>query len=367
LRRQRLVTALVLGTFAAVSGVLTVNGAPVGPQASASALPPAAAEPARPAPVAAALAVRVPQPRQPRPAPLVVAHRGASAYRAEHTLDAYRTAAEMGADYVEADLVATRDGALVARHENELSATTDVARRPEFADRRRTQRVEGAPVTGWFTEDFTLAELRTLRALERPNRRRAAAVSTATVPTLQEVVALAAQAGAARGRPVGLYLELKSPRHFAALGLPLEGRVAQALRDAGLAGPGALVFVESFDGESLRTLHGLVNVPLVQLYWTDPGPAALRQAAGYAAAVAFERAALRGGGGQLVRRAQRLGLEVHAYTFANSTVVRPAAPAYRPGDPPALADALAEYRWCYALGVDAVFTDNPDVALQARG
>ncbi|MFV2099749.1 glycerophosphodiester phosphodiesterase family protein [Micromonospora sp. LOL_024] len=174
--------------------------------------------------------------------PVVIGHRGASGYRPEHTLEAYRLAIRMGADYIEPDLVATADGVLVARHENEISGTTDVATRAEFADRAATKTIDGVQVTGWFTEDFTLAELRTLRAKERLPRVRVA--NTAfdgqfQVPTFQEVIDLARAEGKARGRTIGVYPETKHSTYFASIGLPLEEPLVEVLRRAGWTKPSA--------------------------------------------------------------------------------------------------------------------------------
>ncbi|MDX1419048.1 MAG: glycerophosphodiester phosphodiesterase family protein, partial [Rubricoccaceae bacterium] len=181
---------------------------------------------------------------------LVIAHRGASGYRPEHTLAAYALAVRLGADFIEPDLVRTRDGVLVARHENEISETTDVAHHPAFAGRRTTKEIDGREVTGWFVEDLTLAELRTLRAVERlPGLRPGSARYDGRfpVPTLGEIVALAQEMGEARGRPVGLYPETKHPSYFDAIGLGLDEPLVAALHEAGDRGPDAPVFLQSFE------------------------------------------------------------------------------------------------------------------------
>src|SRR5262245_43774108 len=162
------------------------------------------------------------------PAPLVIAHRGASGYRPEHTLEAYRLAIEMGADFIEPDLVATKDGVLIARHENEIGATTDVAER--FPARRRTATIDGKEITGWFTEDLTLAEIKTLRAKERLASRSHAYDGRFEVATFDEVIELAQRLGRMRGRPVGIYPETKHPTHFQQIGLPLEEPLLASLR-----------------------------------------------------------------------------------------------------------------------------------------
>lgn len=280
--------------------------------------------------------------------PLIIGHRGASAYRPEETLGSYRLAIAQGADYIEADLVMTGDGALVARHENELSAATDVATHPEFADRRRTKTINGATVTGWFTEDFTLAELRTLRAVRRGQRTSA---STDVIPTLQEIIHLART----QRRTVGLYLELKTPAYFTSLGLGPEPVLVEALRASRLAGATAPVYVESFDAASLRSVHQLVDVPEIQLVGgtaatdTALAPAELSGIREYAVGIGIDRARLGDNGPDaqaLVDRAHGDQLEVHVFTFAG--------------------DAQIAYRGCFGLGVDGLFTDNPDLALTAR-
>jgi glycerophosphoryl diester phosphodiesterase len=275
---------------------------------------------------------------------LIIGHRGASAYRPEETLDSYRLAIAQGADYIEADLVLTSDDALVARHENELSATTDVAHHPEFADRKRTKTINGVTTTGWFTEDFTLAELRTLRAV--PRRHLPKATSSA-IPTLQEIIDLVKS----QRRPVGLYLELKTPAYFTSLGLAPEPRLADALQRNHLTGNSARVYVESFDADSLRAVHRLINVPEIQLVGganpADPAvqPDGLARIRQYAVGIGIDRARL-GPDTKVVSDAHQDQLEVHVFTFG--------------------ADAEIAYRHLFSQGVDGVFTDNPDLALTAR-
>lgn len=220
-----------------------------------------------------------PQPRPSERTPIVIAHRGASGARPEHTLAAYRLAIRQGADFVEPDLVCTKDGVLICRHENELGGTTDVAGRTEFADRKTTKTVDGIAVTGWFSEDFTLAEIKTLRARERiPDVRPANAAYDGrfAVPTLREVIALVRRAD----RPVGIYPETKHPTYFARegrrldgtrIGVSLGGRLVETLVEEGFTDP-ERVFIQSFEFANLielkRTIfprHG-VDFPLVQLY-----------------------------------------------------------------------------------------------------
>ena len=192
--------------------------------------------------------------------PIVIGHRGAPGHRPEHTLPGYELAVRMGADFIEPDLVCTADGVLVARHDAELSGTTDIAGRPDLADLRRED--------GWFVEDLKLAQLRTLRAVERlPDLRTTAYDGHDPVPTLDDVLALRARLSAELGRVVGVYLELKDPARFARLGLPLGPPLLASLEAAGLNTPDAPVIVESF--ESLRELRGDLRVPIGQL--VEPG------------------------------------------------------------------------------------------------
>ncbi|MFZ9968138.1 MAG: glycerophosphodiester phosphodiesterase family protein, partial [Steroidobacteraceae bacterium] len=197
--------------------------------------------------------------------PLVIAHRGASGHRPEHTLESYRLAIEMGADFIEPDLVATRDGHLVARHEPEIGATTDVAKRPEFASRRRTALIDGVEVTGWFTTDFTLAELKTLRAVQPHPDRSSEFDGLYEVPTLEEIIALARDAAVTRGRPVGIYPETKHPSWHCAQGLPLEPALLTALEAAGWTSRESPVFIQSFEAGNLRWLRERTQIRLVQL------------------------------------------------------------------------------------------------------
>ena len=316
--------------------------------------------------------------------PIVIGHRGAAGYRPEHTLAGYELGARMGADYIEPDLVATKDGVLVARHENDISATTDVASHPEFASRRTTKIIDGVPITGWFTEDFTLAELKTLRAKERIPALRpqnTAYDGRFEIPTFQEIIDLVKRLSRELHRAIGIYPETKHPTYFRSIGLPLEERLADALRRNGLDKPNAAVFVQSFETANLRALNRLVKVPLVQLLGAptqkpydftvsgDPRtygdlttPAGLREVATYADGIGppKETTTL-----DLINDAHAAGLLVHPYTFRNENAFLP--PQLRRGtDPAAYGDAASEYRWYFALGVDGVFSDNPDTAVQAR-
>jgi glycerophosphoryl diester phosphodiesterase len=271
--------------------------------------------------------------------PIVIAHRGASGYRPEHTLAAYELGARQGADYIEPDLVATSDGELVARHENEISGTTDVAAHPEFADRRTTKVIDGKRYEGWFTEDFTLAELKTLRARERIADVRPANAEhdgRYEIPTFAEVLELAARLG------VGVYPETKHPAYHRGLGLELEPRLVEALRGAAVP-----VFVQSFDPASLRELPH----PRVQL--AGKGPLDVAAIADYADAIGPAKRLV---DAALVEAAHAAGLQVHPYTFR----------AERQFLPDGVPDLEAELARSFALGVDGVFTDHPDRAVAAR-
>ena len=317
---------------------------------------------------------------------LVVAHRGASARRPEHTLAAYRLAVAEGADVIEPDVVSTRDGALVVRHENEISGTTDVASRPEFADRRTTKTIDGERVEGWFTEDLTLAEVKTLRAVERlPELRPESAAYDGQfeVPTLAEVVALAAELGAARGRPVGVYPETKHLTHFRRIGLPLEVPLVEILRQFGLTEPGDPAWVQSFEPSGLELLRGLTRLRLVQLVLPDGAPAdrpevsyqtmttpdGLATVACYADALGPAKSMVLDedlAPTPLVADAHRAGLAVHAWTVRPENVFLP-PPLRRGGGPAGRGDLAAEVRTLAAAGVDGLFTDVPAETLAALG
>jgi glycerophosphoryl diester phosphodiesterase len=304
--------------------------------------------------------------------PIVIAHRGASGHLPEHTLAAYELGARQGADYIEPDLVSTADGHLVARHENEISGTTDVAGRPEFAARRTTTTIDGVATDGWFAEDFTLAELKTLRARERiPELRPGNAEHDGRyeIPTFQEVIDLAARLA------VGIYPETKHPTHHRAIGLPLEPALVDALRRNGLDHPGAMVFVQSFEVENLQMLRAELSVPLVQLLGPRgaAGPDALRAIAEYADAVGPNKVHIvpRDAADaslpptRFIEDAHAAGLLVHPYTFRRENTFLPAE-LRRGEDPAAPGDLAAELRQFFALGVDGLFADFPDVAVGAR-
>ncbi|MEP0868690.1 glycerophosphodiester phosphodiesterase [Trichocoleus desertorum AS-A10] len=340
--------------------------------------------------------------------PIVIGHRGASGLRPEHTLAAYELAIAQGADYIEPDLVATKDGVLVARHENEISGTTDVAERPEFATRKATKVIDGVTYTGWFTEDFTLAELKTLRAKERiPDLRpgNTAFNGQFEVPTLQEVIDLAQRKSAELGRTIGIYPETKHPSYFDSLGLSLEEPLVETLNKNGYIGLNAPVFIQSFEVGNLQQLNQLTDVPLVQLfggatekpydfvlsgdartYGDLTRPNALTAIASYANGIGPSKRLiipaatvdqnqdgkpddLNGDGvisdadrflqspTTLVDDAHTAGLLVHPYTFRNENFFL--AQDYN-GNPE------QEYEQFFALGVDGVFSDFPGTAVQVR-
>jgi glycerophosphoryl diester phosphodiesterase len=313
---------------------------------------------------------------------LIIAHRGASGERPEHTLEAYQLAIDQGADVIEPDLVITRDGVLVARHENEISETTDIASRPEFSARRTTKAIDGRSVTGWFTEDLTLAELKTLYARERlPQLRPASAAFDGRfrVPTFAEVVALA------KARGVGVYPETKHPSYFRALGLPLEEPLLAELGKAGWNRADAPVWIQSFEAGNLKELSLRTKVRLVQLVAAEGGPAdggssyaemttdaGLAAIRSYALGIGPQKAlilaetadgALRAT--DLAQRAADAGLHVHAWTVRAENVFL--SPGFKVGDDPAAhGDMAAEVRRLIAAGVDGLFCDFPGLCVAAR-
>jgi glycerophosphoryl diester phosphodiesterase len=324
----------------------------------------------------------------------VIGHRGACGYRPEHTLASYELAARMGADYFEPDLVITADGVLVARHEPELGLTTDVAERPEFADRRCTRTVDGVDLTGWFVEQFTLAELKTLWATERiPVVRQGNKIYARRhrVATFAEILDLRTRLARELGRPIGVCVETKHEAYFAAQGRPLEPVLVDALTVAGLDRPGAEVLLMSFEPTTLRALGGQLEVPLVQLIEPVGAPADLVAAgdprtyadlvsqeglagiADYADAIGPDKAQVIGldpagsstGPTGLVDRAHGLDLRVFPWTYRNENRFLPAE--LRSGDGPvAYGDAFAEYAAHLAAGVDGWISDHPDTAVSAR-
>jgi glycerophosphoryl diester phosphodiesterase len=295
------------------------------------------------------------------PRPLIIGHRGASGHRPEHTLASYRLAAEMGADFIEPDLVSTKDGVLIARHENEIGGTTDVA--AKFPDRRRSKTIDGQAHEGWFSEDFTLAEIKTLRARERLAFRSHEFDGRFEVATFEEVIALAQQLGRELGRPIGVYPETKHPTYFRGIGLPLEEPLLRALDKYGWNTREAPVFIQSFETVNLRALRAKTKVRLIQLAATSAVVEGdrLKDIASYADGIGPEKRLIIpvkpdgtvGPATDLVARAHALGLVVHAWTLRSDAQFLPAG--YK-------GDAAEEYRQFRASGVDGLFTDFPDVA-----
>ncbi len=296
------------------------------------------------------------------PSPLIIGHRGAPGHRPEHTLEGYRLAAEMGADYIEPDLVATKDGFLVARHENEIGGTTDVAER--FPDRKQAKTIDGLRVTGWFTEDFTLAEIKTLKARERLPFRSHEFDGRFQVPTFAEVVELAQRLEKELGRPVGVYPETKHPTYFRNLHLPLEQAVMDVLTSHGWNNRDAPVFIQSFEESSLRELRRSARVRLIQLVDEGGEPlsdARLTDIASYAEGIGLNRRLVVPAAEDgrllpptdLVTRAHTAGLLVHVWTLRNEPMFL--SESYN-------GDASAEYRQFRGLGVDGIFTDFADTA-----
>jgi len=332
---------------------------------------------------------------QPAPHPIVIAHRGASGERPEHTRAAYDLAIDQGADMIEPDLVMTRDGVLVVRHENEISETTDVADHPEFADRRTTRTIDGRTVTGWFTEDFTLAELKTLRTRERLATLRpgnTAYDGHEPILTFQEVIDIAREGSRRSGRLIGLAPEMKHPSHFAAIGLDMPSALVTVLAANDLTSAQAPVLVQCFEVEALRTLDRRIDTPLLQLIAAGGGPIdrpdlryarmimpeGLDEIADYAQAIGVDVTLIvpRDNSGAalaptpLVDRAHEAGLKVIAWTFRAenlflSTDDRRGDPA-QPGYLAAHGDLSRMFEVFYDLGVDGVFSDFPALAVAAR-
>ena len=326
--------------------------------------------------------------------PLVFAHRGASGHRPEHTLAAYKLAIDMGADVIEPDVVSTKDGVLVARHENEISGTTDVSARPEFADRKTTKTIDGAALTGWFTEDFTLAELKTLRAKERlPQERPGNTLYDGLfeVPTIAEVFALAQRESKRAGRTIGLAPETKHPTYFDSIDLSLEEPLAKLIKRYGYDRRNSPVSVQSFEISNLKDIDRLTKASLVQLvsnsgapydqvvagtgltYKAMLTPGGLKDIEAYATWVAPEKKWVlpQGADGYLtgptavVGDAHDVGLKVVVWTLREENKYM--AADFRNGtDPLAKGDIAAEVTAFLDAGVDGVFADYPDSAVRAR-
>lgn len=309
---------------------------------------------------------------------LIIAHRGDSGERPEHTLAAYERAIDAGADYIEPDLVATSDLVLVARHETQLSDSTDVASREEFADRRRSKEIDGQLVSGWFAEDFTLAELRTLRAVERlpsvrPGNTRHDGLYQ--IPTFAEIVRLVRAKEAETGRTIGIYPELKHT-HFLLQHASIDtvDLLVLALREAGYRGADAPVFIQSFEIAPLKRLARLTDFPLIQLVAATGGPAdepsmryadmvspsGLAEIATYAAGIGAAIPLLLAPDGSatpVVGHAKAAGLVVHAWTLRKENVFLP--PTLRNGTGEgAIGCDSSLFALLAAAGVDGVFADD---------
>jgi glycerophosphoryl diester phosphodiesterase len=340
--------------------------------------------------------------------PLVIGHRGASGFVPEHTLQSYRLAIKLGADYIEPDLVATKDGVLIARHEPLIGTpgtgvgdSTDVEDHPEFASRLTTKTLDGVPTEGWWASDFTLAEIKTLGARQTRAGRPTEFNGKFKIPTLQEIIRLVKNQSRTRGRRIGIYPETKHPTFHKDLGLPLEARLVSVLKRNGLNRRTAPVFIQSFEQSNLKQLNGMTPVRLIQLVdandtdangnptyappfdrpydWTVSGDpnltsrtfgffatnAGLDEIKTYADGIGPWKVYIiptTGGGGgdvkpptDLIQRAHARGLLVHTWTFRDD-----AFPTGYPGGP------VEEYLAFYRLGIDGVFSDFPDTAFGAR-
>ncbi len=323
--------------------------------------------------------------------PIVIAHRGASGDRPEHTIASYTLAIEQGADYIEPDLVLTKDGVLVARHENEISETTDVADKPEFADRKATKIIDGQKMTGWFTEDFTLAELKTLRAKERlPLLRKAntAYDGQFEIPTFEEIILLVKAKEKETGRRIGIYPETKHPSYFASIGLPHEAPLLSMLEKYDYTKNDDPLFIQSFEVGNLKALRGKTKLRLIQLMSKDDGPAddpavryadmatpaGLRAVSAYADGVGVEKAMViprtilgnLDGPTQLVADAHAAGLDVHVWTFRRENYFLPLG--QKSGiNPAAHGNLMVEIKAFLEAGIDGFFSDNVAEAIKATG
>ena len=321
--------------------------------------------------------------------PIIIAHRGASGNVIEHTLEAYQRGIDLGADFIEPDLVLTKDGVLVARHENEISETTNVADKPEFADRKTTKTIDGSNHSGWFTEDFTLAELKTLRAKERlPDIRAANTADDGKfeIPTFEEVLQLIKAHEEKTGKRVGVYPETKHPSYFASIGLSHEKPMLELLAKYGFAGAADPVFIQSFEVGNLRALDKITDIRLVQLVSERGGPAdmpdldyadmltadGLAEIASYADGIGPAKdlviaRSLLGYLGEptgLVAAAHKAGLAVHPWTFRAENAFLP-KDFQKDGSASDTGDMKAEIGAFLATGIDGFFSDNPREAVSA--
>ncbi len=339
------------------------------------------------------------------PVPIVIAHRGASGYAPEHTLASFEIAIQQGADYIEPDVVMSKDGVLIVRHENEISGTTNIADLQQFAERKTTKVIDGVRVTGWFTEDFTFAELKTLRARERLPQLRVANArlnDQFEIASFDEVLDLVQATNQQRARsarrsgkrpppPIGLYPETKHPTHFDHLGLSLEEPLVRALHHAGYKGNQARAFIQSFEVSNLKDLRGLTKIPLIQLIDSDGQPydfvsskdtrtyddlasiEGLRFVASYADGIGvdkyriFKRSAedSLGEPTSLVADARAAGLLVHAWTLRAENYFL-AANFRRGTGPHELGDMASEATAFLQTGINGFFTDHPNIGVAAR-
>lgn len=308
--------------------------------------------------------------------PLIIAHRGASGRLPEHTLEAYNLAIDQGADYIEPDVVASKDGVLIARHENEIGGTTDVEEK--YPERRATRVIDGRTVSGWFTEDFTAQELSTLRARERLLHRSHAFDGLFKVPTLRDVLKLVRERERQTGRTIGVYPETKHPSYFNALGVPLEERLLADLAEFGYRAREDEVFIQSFETGNLRALSSATTIRLVQLIEAEGAPydlaaggplrrysdlitpAGLAEISAYAGAIGPAKSLVlsspTASPSSLVRDAHGVGLAVHVWTLRSDA---PFLDEGWKGDP------LAEWRRYRDCGVDGMFGDFPEDGVRA--
>ena len=358
----------IIGAFAGVMLAVLASGPATG-QTAAMTIPAATAKPLSP--------------------PILIAHRGASGLSPEHTIFAYRLAIEQGADFIEPDLVLTKDNVFIARHENDITGTTNVASHPEFAARKTTKIIDGVSHTGWFAEDFTLPEIKTLRAVERlPQLRPASAKYDGQfeIPTLGEIIALAKAETRTTGRAIGIYPETKHPSYFQSIGKPMEAKLVAELNAAGWDSADAPVFIQSFEVNNLKALHAITKIRLIQLMDASGGPAdaglngaaasyaamatpaGLRVIASYAYGIGPNKNLIWDGKAApttLVADAHAVGLRLHPWTFRAENAFLPAI--YRNGtDPATHGNITAEIQAYLNLGVDGFFTDFALIGFNAR-
>ncbi len=326
--------------------------------------------------------------------PIIIGHRGVPGERLEHTRPSYLLAIEQGCDYIEPDVVATKDGVLVVRHENEISGTTDVASRPEFADRKVTKFVDGVPYSGWFTEDLTLEEIKTLRVRERLPQLRPQNIRLAhseQILTFDEVLTIAEEASRARDEPIGVYVETKHPTYFASIGLDLNDLLIADLERRGVNRAGAKIVIQSMETANLKALRDRTPLTIIQLmdrqgapydfvavrdprtYWLMRKPPELEKIAAYADGIGPNKSQVikrdiryrLAKTTKLVKRAHALGLLVHIWTMRNENNFLPTD--LRLGrDKAAHGDAVGEYLRFFDAGVDGVFSDYTATAVAAR-